>query len=139
VGACPQRICIDRNDHARLFDLSGYVGLGTGRVGLSGRVKDILESKLPLSRTEQVTLAHVLTSRSLFAFRMGKYEQAYAMLTRSLEILRPLNEPRILVEAVTFMGIITIITGDLAGSSKLFMEGLQSPEILTINGMKLYA
>jgi len=101
--------------------------LGWAQEGLDylGRVKDVLETKSSLSRTEQVALAHVLTSRSLFAFRMGKYEQAHTMLTRSLEILRSINEPRILVEAVTFMGIITIITGDLVGSSKLFMEGLQ--------------
>lgn len=91
-----------------------------------GRVREALETvgqKSPLSRAEQTALAHILTARALFAFRAAQHEQARAMLDRSLEILRPLNEPRILVETLTFLGIITAIMGNLAGASALFEEG----------------
>ena len=94
-----------------------------------GRVRDALETvsqNSPLARAEQIALAHTLTARSLFSFRVGQHEQARAMLERSLEILRPLDEPRVLVEALTFMGIIAIIMGNLAGALELFNEGLQT-------------
>jgi len=94
-----------------------------------GRVRDALETvsqNSPLARAEQIALAHTLTARSLFAFRVGQHEQARAMLERSLEILRPLDEPRVLVEALTFLGIIAIIMGNLAGALELFNEGLQT-------------
>ncbi len=94
-----------------------------------GRVVDASESvsqKSPLSRADQIALAHVLTARSLFAFRAAQHAEARAMLDRSLEIRRLLNEPSILVETLTFLGIITAIMGELAGASELFEEGLQT-------------
>ena len=94
-----------------------------------GRVRDALETvsqEAPVSRADQIALAHTLTARSLFAFRVGQHEQARAMLDRSLQILRPLDEPRVLVEALTFLGIISIIMGDLARALELFNEGLQT-------------
>jgi predicted ATPase/transcriptional regulator with XRE-family HTH domain len=93
------------------------------------RVRDALETvsqEAPFSRADQVALAHTLTARSLFAFRVGQHEQARAMLERSLQILRPLDEPRVLVEALTFLGIISIIMGDLPRALELFNEGLQT-------------
>jgi predicted ATPase len=90
-----------------------------------GRVQMTLESKSSRSESEQAALAHTLTSRSLFAFRAGENEQARMMLDRCLEMLKSLDEPYILVEALTFLGIIKVLTGDLAGALKLFNDGLQ--------------
>jgi predicted ATPase/Tfp pilus assembly protein PilF/DNA-binding XRE family transcriptional regulator len=90
-----------------------------------GRVKDVVESKPSLTTEELVTLAHVLASRSFFAYRAAQMEMANAMLSRSLEILRPLNEPDVLVEALTYLGIITLTAGDFPGALELFKEGLQ--------------
>jgi len=106
-----------------------YDTLGWSQEALDylGRVRDALESKSALSKKEeQVALAHVLTSRSLFALRVGQQAEATAMLNRSLEILHSINEPHVLVEALTFLGIVTIITGDLSGALALFKEGLQT-------------
>jgi predicted ATPase/transcriptional regulator with XRE-family HTH domain len=89
-----------------------------------GRVQASLQLKSRLSRTEQVALAHTFTSRSLFAFRAGQNEEARLMLERCLEMLNSLNEPHILVEALTFLGITKVLTGDLAGALKLFHDGL---------------
>ncbi len=47
------------------------------------------------------------------------------MLERSLEILRPLNEPRVLVEAITFLGNVMEFTGNYAKASELYSEGLE--------------
>ena len=90
-----------------------------------GRVKDALESKPSLTTEELVALAHVLTSRSFFAYRAAQMELANTMLSRSLEILRPLNEPGVLVEALTYLGIITLTAGNFPGALQLFQEGLQ--------------
>ncbi|MBL8102879.1 MAG: tetratricopeptide repeat protein [Anaerolineales bacterium] len=106
-----------------------YDTLGWAQEALDylGKVRDVLESKSTLSKKEElVALAHVLTSRSLFALRVGQQTEATLMLNRSLEILRPINVPHILVEALTFLGIVTIITGDLPGALVLFKEGLQT-------------
>lgn len=93
------------------------------------RVRAALESasrQAPPSRADQIALAHALTARSLFAFRVGQHEQARAMLDRSLQLLHSLDEPRVLVEALAFLGIISIIMGDLARALELFNEGLQT-------------
>lgn len=89
-----------------------------------GRVQKVLDAKSSLSKIEQVALAHTLTTRSLFAFRSGQNEEARLMLERCLQILKSLNEPHILVEALTFLGIVKMLTGDLANSLKLFNDGL---------------
>ena len=102
--------------------------LGWSQEGLDylGRVRAVLDSLAPLAgRTEQLALAHVLTTRGLFAFRAGQHEESRLMLERSLEILRPLQEPRVLEEALTFLGIVTAIMGEPARAVDLFREGLQ--------------
>lgn len=109
--------------YSTFFDILGWAQEGLDYLG---RVLDVLDTKPSLSKGEHVTLAHLLTIRSLFAFRSAQHEEARQMLERGLELLRPLKEPRVLVEAVTFLGIIRIIMGDLAAASELFKEGLQT-------------
>ena len=58
------------------------------------------------------------------------------MLERSLEILRPLNEPRVLVESITFLGMVMEVTGNYARASELYSEGL---EIATAIGDRWFA
>jgi predicted ATPase/transcriptional regulator with XRE-family HTH domain len=101
-----------------------------------GRVRDAMEAKSSLSASEQVALAHVLTCRSLFAYRTSQYEEANIMLDHSFDILRPLNEPGILVEALTFLGIISLTAGNLVEALELFKEGLQ---VATDHGDQWYA
>lgn len=47
------------------------------------------------------------------------------MLERCLELLDSSNEPHILVEALTFLGIVKMLMGDLVSALKLFNDGLQ--------------
>jgi tetratricopeptide (TPR) repeat protein len=105
-----------------LFDTMGWA---QEALDYLGRVKDALELKPSPTTEEQIALAHVLTSRSLFAYRAAQMELANAMLSRSFEILNPLNEPDIRVEALTYLGIITLTAGNFPGALELFKEGLQ--------------
>ena len=47
------------------------------------------------------------------------------MLERSLDILRPLNEPRVLVESITYLGRVMEATGNYARAVELYSEGLE--------------
>jgi tetratricopeptide (TPR) repeat protein len=47
------------------------------------------------------------------------------MLERSLEILRPLNEPHVLVESITYLGRVMEMTGNYARALELYSEGLE--------------
>ena len=47
------------------------------------------------------------------------------MLERSLEILRPLNEPRVLVESISYLGLVMEVTGNYARALELYSEGLE--------------
>jgi tetratricopeptide (TPR) repeat protein len=66
---------------------------------------------------------------------VGQQEQAQATLERSLEILRPLDEPRVLVETVTMMGLVNEFTGNFPRASEFYTEGL---EIATRVGDRWY-
>jgi predicted ATPase/transcriptional regulator with XRE-family HTH domain len=110
---------------AMLYDTRGWLQEGLDTLGRAVDVLETARGQLPLDRTNQVALGHLLTSRSLLASRLGQYEQAQAMLERSLEILRPLHEPRVLVESITFLGMALELTGDYARALDLYSEGLE--------------
>ena len=86
--------------------------------------------QIPFDRTDLVALAHILTARSLLAYRLAHYEQAKAMLERSLEILRPLNEPRVMEEALYFLGQVLDVTGDYLKALELYLEGVEIAKVI---------
>jgi tetratricopeptide (TPR) repeat protein len=73
----------------------------------------------------QVALAHILTSQGALATRLGQQEQAQAKLERSLKILRPLDEPRVLVETISLLGLVFEFTGNYPRASELYTEALE--------------
>jgi tetratricopeptide (TPR) repeat protein len=87
-------------------------------------------------RTNQIALGRILATHSLLASRMGLYEQAQGMLERSLNILRPLHEPHVLVEPIAFLGLAMEYTGNYARALELYSEGL---EIARAIGDRWYA
>jgi tetratricopeptide (TPR) repeat protein len=103
------------------FDARGWHHEG---LDFLNRAKVAME-KAPSTRANQVTLAHILVNEGLSSFRLSRVEQSYAMLTRSIEILRPLNEPRVLVEAVSFLGIVSVLMGRSKEAFEHFYEGLE--------------
>ena len=106
---------------AYFYDIRGWLQEGI-------ETFDNAVTKLEVSspdRINQIALGHALASRSVLQTRLGRYEQARVGLERSLEILRPLNEPRVQVESITLLGNVMEFTGDYARASKLYKEGLE--------------
>jgi predicted ATPase/transcriptional regulator with XRE-family HTH domain len=116
---------------ATYFDNRGLFQEG---LDLLGRASSALETAIqqsPPGREELVTLGHLLACRGLLAFRLAQNDQAQEALERSLEILRPLNAPSILVESLTFLGIVMAMKGQYRIALDMFNEGL---EIATLIG-----
>lgn len=104
-----------------------YETRGWYREGLDmlGRAIDRAESAYgpsPTDRVGQAALGHLLTNRALLTIRLGQHAEAQAVLERSLEILQPLNDTRLLVEPITFLGVVMSLTGDYAKALDLVAE-----------------
>jgi predicted ATPase/DNA-binding XRE family transcriptional regulator len=109
----------------RLYDTRGWFQEGLDMLGHAVDTLEMVHGHSPPDRTEQVTLGHLLATRSWLAYRLANYKQAQEMLERSLEILRPVNEPRVLVEAITYLGRVMEMTGDYPRALELYSEGLE--------------
>ena len=109
----------------RLYDTRGWFQEGLDMLDSALNALEMAHGHSPPERADQVALGHLLATRSWFAYRLAQYEQAQAMLERSLEILRPLNEPRVLVEAITFLGFVMDVIGNYVRALELYLEGLE--------------
>ena len=121
---------------AMLYDTRGWLMEGLDMLDRAISALEIMHGKSPSERTDQIALGHILTAGAVLATRLGQQEQAQAMLGRSLVILRPLDEPRVLVETITFLGVVMELTGRYPSASELYREGL---EIATSVGDRWFA
>jgi tetratricopeptide (TPR) repeat protein len=119
-----------------LYDTLGWFQDGLDTLGRAVDALEMAHGQSPPDRTDQVALGHLLATRAWFAYRLAHNEQAQSMLERSLEILRPLNEPRALVESLAYLGIVMEATGNYARALEMYSEGL---EIATAIGDRWYA
>ncbi len=109
----------------RLYDTLGWFREGFDTLDRAINALEMAHGHSPPDRTDQVALGHLLATRSWLAYRLANYEQAQRMLERSLEILRPLNEPYVLVESITYLGRVMEMTGNYARALELYSEGLE--------------
>jgi predicted ATPase/transcriptional regulator with XRE-family HTH domain len=109
----------------RLYDTRGWFQEGLDTLDSAVDALDMAHGHSPPERTDQVALGHLLGTRSWLAYRLANYDQAQKMLERSLEILRPLNEPHVLVESITYLGRVMEMTGNYARALELYTEGLE--------------
>jgi predicted ATPase/transcriptional regulator with XRE-family HTH domain len=119
-----------------LYDTRGWLQEGLDMLGRAVSALEMAYGQSPHDRTHQVALGHLLTSYAELATRLGQQEQAQATLERSLEILRPLHEPRVLVETITFLGLVMEFTGNYPRAAEFYTEGL---EIATAIGDRWFA
>lgn len=119
-----------------LYDTRSWLQEGLDMLGHAVGSLEKAHGGSPLDRTNQVALGHILTSHAVLATRLGQQQQAHATLERSLEILRPLDEPRVLVETITFLGLVMEFIGNYLEASEFYKEGL---EIATAVGDGWYA
>jgi predicted ATPase/transcriptional regulator with XRE-family HTH domain len=110
---------------AMFYDTGGWFQEGLDTLGRAVNALEASHDHLPPDRTYLLALGHLLTTRSLFAYRLGQHERAQAMLERALEFLRPLQEPRALVEPLAFLGSVMTLTGNYARATELLSEGLE--------------
>ena len=110
---------------AMLYDTRGWLQEGLDTLGRAINALETAHGQSPSDRTDQIALGHLLTVRSLLASRMAQYKQAQAMLERSLEILRPLNELHVLVVSISFLGLVMEMTGNYDKALELYSEGLE--------------
>jgi predicted ATPase/transcriptional regulator with XRE-family HTH domain len=110
---------------AFFYDIRGWLQEGLDTLGCTAAVLESRHGQAAPDRTNQVALGHTLTARSLLASRLGQYEQAHVMLERSIDLLGPLNEPGVLVESITFLGVVMELTGNYVRALELYSEGLE--------------
>ncbi len=108
---------------AMLYDTRGWLQEGFDTLGQSINALETDLNQFALDRSNQIAMGHLLTARALFAYRLSKNELAQAMLERSLDILRPLNEARMLPEPLTFLGTVMILIGSFDRAMELLKEG----------------
>ncbi len=107
---------------AMLYETRGLYREG---IDLLDRAIDSLEATYgpsPADPSGKAALGHLLTNRALLTFRLGHHENAKAMLERCLNVLRPLNDPRLLPEPMTYLGVVMSLTGDYAKALELVEE-----------------
>jgi tetratricopeptide (TPR) repeat protein len=107
-----------------LYDTRGWFQDGLDMLGRAIDALEMAHGYSPPDKTNQVALGRLLATRAWLAYRLANYEQAQRMLERSLEILRPLNEPRVLIEAINYLGMLMEVTGNYARALELYSEGL---------------
>jgi len=115
---------------AMLYDTRGWYQDGIDTLGRALDALGTAHRQSPPDRTNRIALGHLLTARSLLTYRLAQHEQAQAMLERSLEILRPLNEPRALAEPLAFLGTVMILTGNYARARELVVEGREKARVV---------
>lgn len=113
-----------------LYDTRGWFQDGQDMLGRAIEALETRHKQLPIVRTEQVALAHLLSVRSWLAYRLGQYGQAQAMLERSLDLLTPLQESRVLVESIHFLGQVMEVTGNYARALELYSNGLDMAQAI---------
>ena len=118
------------------YDTRGWFQEGLDTLGRAVNALEMAHKQLPPDRTDQIAWGHILATRSWFAYRLAYYEQAQAMFQQSLDILRPLNEPHVLVESITYLGMLMEVTGNYARALELYLEGV---EVATAIGDQWYA
>jgi predicted ATPase/DNA-binding XRE family transcriptional regulator len=106
-----------------LYDTLGWFQEGLDMLGHAINALEMAGGKTSPDRTIRVVLGHILATRAWCAYRLAQNEQAQAMLELSLEILRPLNELRVLVESLAYLGFVMEATGNFARALELYSEG----------------
>jgi len=105
-----------------LYETRGLYQEGLDMLGRAIDRLEVVHGHSPADQTGQAALGHLLTNRALLTFRLGQHAEAQAMLERCLEILRPLNDMRLLAEPITYLGVVMALTGDYMGALDLVAE-----------------
>lgn len=112
------------------YDMRGWFQEGREALGRTIAALEMALAHAPTDRINQVALGHLLAAHAWLDYRLAHYAPAQAMLERSLAILRPLHEPRVLIEAITFLGMLMEVTGNYASALALYGEGAELATVI---------
>jgi predicted ATPase/DNA-binding XRE family transcriptional regulator len=107
---------------AMLYETRGLYREGLDMLDRAIDRLEVTHGPSPTDRTGQAALGHLLTNRGLITLRLGQHAEARAILERSLEILHSLNDTRLLVEPITYLGVVVSLTGDYTRALELVAE-----------------
>jgi len=107
---------------AMLYETRGLYREGLDMLGHAILELEVAHGPSPADSTSQAALGHLLTNSALLTYRLGQHAKAQEMLERSLEILRSLNDTRLLVEPITYLGVVMSLMGDYGRALDLVAE-----------------
>ncbi len=111
--------------YAYFMDIRGWYQEGVEELERARVALETSNERHPLTRGKLATLAHLLTSEGFLASRLARSEQAKELLERALGILRNIDEPQILIETLTFLGVVMEVTGQYPRAAALYLEGME--------------
>lgn len=103
-----------------LCDMRGWLGEGIEQTEL---IVQTLRAKSE-GEVRQTALGLALTQQGMLYFRLGQYDRALSLLGESLEILRPLDKPALLLDALIISGIVMYLTGEIEWAQQFLDEGV---------------
>ncbi|MFN8491281.1 MAG: helix-turn-helix domain-containing protein [Caldilineaceae bacterium] len=100
---------------------------------LQGLAREGIEALQPLiqrletnpdTREKQATLGRLLCYRGLFFYRLGDNSAAHKQMERSIQLLRALVEPALLIDPLIFHGMVLFLLGSAEAGYRELSEGL---------------
>jgi predicted ATPase/DNA-binding SARP family transcriptional activator len=107
---------------AMLYETRGWYQEGIDTLDRAIDALEAAHGPSPADRTGRAALGHLLTNRALLTYRLGRHEETQATLECSLRILTPLNDARLIVEPITYLGSVISLAGDYARALDLFAD-----------------
>ncbi len=120
---------------AWLFEMRGWFREGIEQIDL------VVQKLNEISGINQLPeiFGQALTQQGLLLFRQGQFGQALTRYEKSLAILRPLNDPGLLLDALVFSGIINFLNGEYEQSQSVLEECLEYAQKVNDRWIEAYA
>lgn len=88
---------------------------------------------------ERAALGQALAQQGLLNFRLGRFDIALALFGESLDLLRPLDNPALLVDPLILSAIMLHLCGDYAASEARMREGATRARAAGDEWFQIYA
>ncbi len=104
----------------RVFELASWLGEGIDQLE---SIAQALRAG-PKGADQQKALGLTLTQQALLLFRWGKFDRALCTFEASLDLLRPFDDPGLLIHPLTYSFVIMHLNGDIDGARTRLQEQL---------------
>jgi predicted ATPase len=118
-----------------LYEMRGWFGEGVEQVE---RVVQALRARAEDEERQRV-LGQALAQQGLLLFRQGQFSRAQKLFEESLAILRPIDDPALLLDPLIFSAIIMFLIGEFDRSLSLTEECLLCARAVENRWFEAYA